>query len=618
MGRESARHRGTGDGPVLPDRDLHEQGAVRGAGLPPRFAPQQRIGTAATPPNILLLITDQQRYPCYWPEDPGWLRELTPNQHQLEETGLSFDRAFCNTSMCSPSRATLLTGRFPAQHGVTLTHTQADLHPDRRNSPAVARELVGMLRGPRAPRRRALRGFGRGLLRAGPKSGGEPELSPVTPSLAHLLRERGYQVGYKGKWHLTHPSGNGDEGALLGGWVPEDAERLRDDYGFDDWEPPDAGENAKAEHFGAGNAGPLHLGWDEVYTRQVENWLGRADLPEPFCLVVSLVNPHDVLGYPAQHVRGGYQSNGFRDLGVALPPTVNDDLRDKPAVHELMKMGMAAYLGPLRSEEAKLEYVNFYAYLHQRVDEQIGRVLAALGSGEDPDSLRSRTLIFRCADHGEMGLSHGGLRQKAFNTYEETIHIPLVVSNPVLFPKPARTDAFASLVDVLPTVANLAGSRLDDDARGRDLSPVLAAKATPDRERLRLTSVDLNPITGHAAPIESVQDEIHFTYDDHQAATALQNVSGQPNRIRAVRTGRGKFALYFDPSGKRAPEYEMYDLERDPTERRNLVDRNTGETLDAADRALRSELSERLERLMTANETAPKRSAQLGSSGFER
>jgi choline-sulfatase len=520
--------------------------------------------------------------------------------------------------MCSPSRATLLTGRYPAQHGVTLTHTQADLRPDRRNSPAVVRELARMMSGPNAPRRRALRGFGRGLVQAGPKSGNEPELSPDTPSLAHLLRDRGYAVGYKGKWHLTHPSGNGSADAMLGGWVPADAERLRDEYGFDDWEPPDAGENAKAEHFGAGNAGPLHLGWDEVYTRQVESWLGRDDLPEPFCLVVSLVNPHDVLGFPAQHVRGGYEKNGFRELGVELPPTIDDDLRDKPAVHELMKMGMAAYLGPLRAREERLEYVNFYAHLHQRVDEQLGRVLGALGAADDPDSLRSRTLIFRCADHGEMGLSHGGLRQKAFNAYEETIHIPLVVSNPVLFSKPARTDAFGSLVDVLPTVANIAGARMDEASRGKDLSPVLAAQATPERERLRLTSVDLDSITDHPAPIDSVQDEIHFTYDDHQAATALQDVSGQPNRIRAIRTARGKFALYFDPTGKRPPEYEMYDLERDPTEARNLVDRNTGDAKDDADRALRSELGERLDRLMAANGTAPKRSAQLGSSGLER
>jgi len=504
--------------------------------------------------------------------------------------------------MCSPSRATLLTGRYPAQHGVTLTHTQADLRPDLANSPGVVAALFGMLSGPNAPRARALRGFGRGLLQLGPKSGNEPELRPETPSLAHMLRERSYEVGYKGKWHLTHPDGGGP---LLAGWAKSDADRLRRDYGFADWEPPDAGENAKAEHFGAGNAGPLGKGWDEIYTQQVESWLGRADLPEPFCLVVSLVNPHDVLGYPSQHVKGGYQASEFRDLGVDLPRTLEDDLRDKPTVHELMKMGMAAYLGPLRGERAKLDYVNFYAHLHRVVDEKLGRVMTALGDPEDPGSLRSRTLIFRCADHGEMGLSHGGLRQKAFNAYEETIHIPLVVSNPVLFPKPVATDALASLVDVLPTIASVTGARLDDQAKGRDLSPVLAAKAAPEGERLRRTAVDLSPLTEHPAPAESVQDEIHFTYDDHQAATALQNVPGQPNRIRAIRTTGAKFALYFDPTGKARSEYEMYDLGRDPLESRNLVARDDGEASATTDRALRSELGERLRGLMAANGTAP-------------
>jgi arylsulfatase A-like enzyme len=527
---------------------------------------------------------------------------LTPNDHRLAATGLTFKQAFCNTSMCSPSRATLLTGRYPAQHGVTLTHTQADLRPDLANSPGVVAALFGMLSGPNAPRARALRGFGRGLLQLGPKSGNEPELRPETPSLAHVLRERGYEVGYKGKWHLTHPEGGGP---LLAGWAESDADRLRRDYGFADWEPPDAGENAKAEHFGAGNAGPLGKGWDEIYTQQVESWLGRADLPEPFCLVVSLVNPHDVLGYPSQHVKGGYHASDFRDLGVGLPPTLAEDLRDKPTVHELMKMGMAAYLGPLRGERAKLDYVNFYAHLHRVVDEKLGRVMAALGDPGDPRSLRSRTLIFRCADHGEMGLSHGGLRQKAFNAYEETIHIPLVVSNPVLFPKPVETDALASLVDVLPTIAKVTGARHDDEVKGRDLSPVLAAKAVPEGERLQRAVVDLSGVTEHPAPAESVQEEIHFTYDDHQAATALQNVPGQPNRIRAIRTADAKLALYFDPTGNAGSEYEMYDLGRDPLESRNLVARDDGEPTAATDRALRSELGERLHGLMAANGTAP-------------
>jgi choline-sulfatase len=571
-------------------------------------APLDRASGRA--PNVLLLITDQQRHPCHWPDDPGWLRDLTPNDHRLADNGLVFSNAFCNTSMCSPSRATLLTGRYPAQHGVTLTHTQADLRPDPRNLPAVATTLAHILRSPGAPRRRALRGFGRGLLQLGPKSGNEPELQPDTPNLAQMLRRAGYEVAYKGKWHLTHPSGTG---SLLGGWAPSDAERLRREYGFADWEPPDAGENAKAEHFGAGNAGPLGEGWDEVYTKQAERWLERPDLPEPFCLVVSLVNPHDVLGYPAQYVGGGYTRSEFRDLGVGLPPTLVEDMRNKPSVHELMRMGMAAYLGPLNGNRAKLDYVNFYAYLHRLVDEKIGRLLDALGDPGDPGSLRSRTIIFRCADHGEMGLSHGGLRQKAFNAYEETIHIPLVISNPVLFPERSETDALASLIDLAPTIAGIAGAELDgpdgNGIRGRDLAPVLAERATPQGERLRAAGADLDAVAEHPSPAPSVQEEIHFTYDDHQAATALQNVPGQPNRIRAVRTASHKFAIYFDPDGKAPTEYEMYDLGRDADERHNLIDRASGEPLEEADGRLRSALGERLDAVMGANGTAPPPSA---------
>jgi len=102
-----------------------------------------------------------------------------------------------------------------------------------------------------------------------------------------------------------------------------------------------------------------------------------------------------------------------------------------------------------------------------------------------------------------------------------------------------------------------------------------------------------------------VQDAVHFTYDDHQAATAQQDVPGQPNRIRAIRTPRHKFALYFDPAGKAAPEFEMYDMERDPDERANLVDRSSGEAVRASDRPLRSDMGERLHNLMLAHATEP-------------
>ena len=92
------------------------------------------------------------------------------------------------------------------------------------------------------------------------------------------------------------------------------------------------------------------------------------------------------------------------------------------------------------------------------VDEKIGRLLTALGRADDPESLRSRTVIVRTSDHGELGLSHGGLRQKIFNAYEETIRVPLVVSSPRLFPQPRESDALVSLLDIVPTLLGLAGA----------------------------------------------------------------------------------------------------------------------------------------------------------------
>ena len=496
--------------------------------------------------------------------------------------------------MCSPSRATLFTGRFPAEHGVGLTLTAADLRPDPRHLPGTVRTMAEILRRGSAPRGRVLKQFARGALRLGPSAGGEPELSPDTPSLASLLRATGYEVAYKGKWHLTHPSGAAVGIGELGGWLPADARRLADDYGFADWDPPDAGENAKAENFGGGNAGDGE-GWDEIYIEQVERWLSRARLPEPFCLVVSLVNPHDVLGYPASYRVGGYSPEQFRGLGVSLPPTADEDLRGKPSVQALMRIGMSAYLGPLEGERAKLDYVNFYAHLHRVVDEKVGRLLAALGDPGDPGSLRSRTVLLRCSDHGEMGLSHGGLRQKAFNAYEETINVPIVVSNPVLFPEPRETDAFASLVDLLPTIASLTGADVSGAGlRGHDLSPVIARHAAADGEAVRRCPVDHSAIARHPAAADSVQESIHFTYDDHQAGTASREAPGQPNRVRALRERRYKYAYYFDPARREPTEHEMYDLERDPDERRNLLELRTAEPFDPADRAARDEMSERL------------------------
>ena len=540
-----------------------------------------------TRPNLLVIVTDQQRAPMHWPDEPGWLDELTPADAELRRTGVSFDSACTATAMCSPSRASFLTGTYPSRHGVTLTLTEGDLYPDPSNMPATIRQAAGLARSGEVPRGTLGRAFVRGALRLGPKGGDEPELPAGIPTLGSRLRQAGYTVAYKGKWHLTMPLGG------HGNWGPADTERLDREFGFPGWEPPDAGENVDPEGFGGGGAGASGEGFDEDYTRQAEAFLAAADLPEPFCLIVSLVNPHDVLGYPSSYATGGYRREQFADLPVDLPATVDEDLRDKPTAHGMLKLGQTSYIGRLGSRAEQLDYVRFYAYLQSQVDAKIGRLLSALGDADDPTSLRSRTVVTRFSDHGEVGLSHGGLRQKMFNAYEETIRVPLIISNPLLFPGGATSTTAASLVDVVPTLLDLAGAALDGAIDGASLSGVLAAKAAPEAEAVRASATDFGGVLD-AAPTESVREQSLFTFDDHQAGTAMQDTVPQPNRVRAIRSERWKYAAYVDPTGRRASEYELYDLEADPDEALNLVDKSTGQGRTAATRAVLPELREAL------------------------
>jgi arylsulfatase A-like enzyme len=165
-----------------------------------------------------------------------------------------------------------------------------------------------------------------------------------------------------------------------------------------------------------------------------------------------------------------------------------------------------------------------------------------------PTDLGRSTVIVRTADHGEMGLAHGGMRQKAFNTYEETMRIPLVFSNPVLFPQARETDRLASLVDLMPTVADLLGAPPAAGLSGKSLAPILK-----DPE-------------GSAG----VQDDVVFTFDDTRAGNPNAVPVKAADRIRCVREEKWKYARYFHQDGSYPEEWEMYDLEHDPCEVDNL------------------------------------------------
>jgi choline-sulfatase len=440
-------------------------------------------------PDLLLIVTDQTRQPQHWPD--GWLEAHLPAEERLAEHGLVFTRFFANSSMCSPSRGSLFTGLYPAEHGVLRTLTYGGLVSDQETS-----------------------------------------LPTQLPNLARLLATAGYNVVLKGKWHLSKHSDGG----------PPD----RDDvaaYGFHEWDPTTEGEGTGVDDFGGGCAQN-----DQAVVDAAVAFLATQKNPgrtTPFCLVVSLANPHDVLSYPLtwdQDNGAGcdnYGSVADFEQGIAVPPSCyTDDLALKPTA-QAQSLNLYLGLGPLPTHQERLRYVNFYAYLHHYVDAQVGQLLDALGS------LASTTVVIRTSDHGEMGLAHGGLRQKMFNCYDETIRVRTVISNPTLFPAPATTAALASTVDLVPTIAHLAN--------------------VPNLGQYQLRGVDLSPLL--ADPAAAVQDQVLFTFDDDQAGTANgQTVVQQPNHLRSIRVederGEWTYARYFDPSptGAQPEQYEMYQL----------------------------------------------------------
>ncbi|MFC4605021.1 sulfatase-like hydrolase/transferase [Rhodococcus kronopolitis] len=465
-----------------------------------RAAPTETAPALPARPNIVVIVTDQERRPMHWP--PGWAEQNLPNRQRLANQGLSFNHAFCNSAMCSPSRSTFFTGLYPAQHGVTATLTEG-----------------------------------------GTLSPSEPQLQVGEQNMAKLLESAGYNVHYRGKWHMSKGAAGGD---------PSSADLAA--FGFRGWIPPEAGQDTNPDNFGGGCADH-----DRSIAEQAAEFLGGVgtDDATPFALIVSFVNPHDVLAYPQtwDAIEGncdnyGAAAPGSFEQGIELPPTAGEELalNHKPTAQIQSKALLAGGLGPLLGPQAPKNYVNFYAYMHKVVDEHIGTVLDAL---EAVPGRREKTVVIRMSDHGEMGLSHGGLRQKVFNAYEETLRVPLVISNPLLFPGPVETDALASLIDVMPTLATLAD--------------------VPDRAAWRFLGTDLMPVV--RAPDTQVQDLVHFTYDDQNCAVPDgQFIVTQPNHIRAVRDARWKYTMYFDPAGAAGPQFELYDLLADPLEVHNRAD----------------------------------------------
>jgi arylsulfatase A-like enzyme len=417
-------------------------------------------------PNVLLLITDQERVRRHLPDHVRF-----EQRDRLAEGGLTFARYYVATALCAPSRSTMFTGRHTSQTKIFNN-----------------------------------------------KPWGVDPMDTTIPTLGSLFQEHGYRTAYKGKWHL----GVGEDGLSR--------------YGFEDWTGPDP--------HGAPFEGRRR---DSTTASDAADWLrAHADDDTPWLLVVSFVNPHDIMWSPR------FPRGSTRRYGAALPDNFAGDEGGRPPLHGIYKAANGLFFSgfiPPWKRDRWLSMIEEYIDLHVESDRHLGTVLDAL----DDSGLSDDTLVVHTSDHGEMAGSHG-LRGKGPFLYEENLHVPLVVRWPGVTPPGSTTDALASATDLVPTLLGATGG---DPGAGRtdllgplpgwDHSALLADPVGPGRDACLFTW------SAFSLPGRSVQDSMFGIFD------------GTRKLGRYFHAGRGT-----DPTAEEL--YECYDLDADPGESTNLAD----------------------------------------------
>ena len=497
-----------------------------------------------TQPNIILIVSDEERR-------NGWLQGKVdlPAHERLGADGLTFKRHYTHSSPCSPSRASLYTGRYLADHGVI----------DNVSFPA------------------------------------HTELDPGLRSIGARLRDVGYESAYIGKWHLSHSR------------TPNMA-----DYGYSGWSGND-------NHFIGGAWTGRHF--DPVITNNAVNWLrDNAASSTPWFLTVALVNPHDVMWYPAdqpdyraanpedakaldfiiqvQLAEAGkdltpVKESDYPERFDQLPENFEDDLHTKPEVQRAWRQvrNTQHFVGSISHDDHRswLRQLDYYAWLHEELDVSLSRLLTEL----DALGIYDDTMIVYTSDHGDACGSHG-LRAKLPCVYEEVMGVPLIVKTPAASAGAAAdnggggavaattpgttTSALSTHVDLAATILAAGGGDVDD-LHGRDLSPVFADPAT------------------------SVRDHVLFSQDSAQSAHLRQSRYA----VRGFFDGTTKYARYYgigggiERDGRPSDteklfgvdadfddhDHEWYDHNTDPHELTNL----------AHDRGRREQLRENFARL---------------------
>lgn len=521
-------------------------------------------------------MVDELRYPAHYDGEHllQWMQDNLPAQKLLRDRGVEFHRHYAQSAACAPSRTSIFTGQYPTLHGVSQTD-----------------------------------GMG--------KTAWDPGMSwldPNTvPTMGDWFRAAGYQTHYRGKWHISHADilVPGTHNSLMTTTSEGDpittnveyyraAERL-EDFGFSGWIGPEPHGTAKA-----------NSGWmrDPRYRQEALELLDaleESNDEQPWLVVNSFVNPHDIVFYGVVWALGfGLPYPDLSEVPpIPPPPTQDEDLSTKPSAQASYVQQYARMFLPQPVSDL---YRRFYYFLQARVDQYILEVYRRL----EKSRFFENTIVVFTSDHGDMLGAHGGMHQKWFNAYEETIHVPMIFSGPPVGDTPRAETALTSHADLTPTLLGLCGIDVGEAARqlarshsetrrlvGRDLSAAVRGTGTIEPEPVFFMTYDnvsqgLSQFTGQRqwkAVVSPNQVETVLVWLDDQLWKYTRYAQDIPTPYEGLVANTNltdDITAYQDVP----PEYEMYNLSADPDEVTNLM--YPGNETDAS-RAIQPQLQQILD-----------------------
>jgi len=391
-------------------------------------------------PNILLITSDQQHWSALGAIND---RIKTPALDRLAAEGTRFDRAYCPSPVCSPSRSSIITGQYPSQHGCWTIGVKLD-----EAIPTVGDYLQQQ-------------GYDTTLIGKAhfqPLASTEDQMSlEAMPTLRDLDFWRGFHGPWYGFNHVEVARMHGDEhlvGQHYAAWMEE--------QGFGSWK----------SHF---NAWPLDPGapvrehaWDLPEEFHYTTWTGERTIANieravgenhPFFIWSSFHDPHPpyvvpepwASMYDPDDMEPGTLTPGELDVLPRHFRLTQEESPDYSAWQET-EFGNHGFQSHLVDDSQLRKDMAIYYGMVSFMDYQIGRILDSMADLGIADN----TIVVFTTDHGHFLGQHGLFHKGAFH-FEDLLRLPFLVRAPGKVPAGVVNSALQSLVDLAPTFLTAAG-----------------------------------------------------------------------------------------------------------------------------------------------------------------